>query len=331
MLFKSDEKARAQHNAVRNNIGWYRWTHDLVEVSGADAAGLLDYLYVASIAQVPIGRSKYTTMLDESGRIIDDVIVTRLADDRFWISTLYAPRLLLWIAEHQGDKDAQARELTHEVDMYAVQGPESAKMLNGLLSSPTDDMRRFQIREDSIGNIPVKVHRGGFTGEIGFELFCATGDSAELAASLRNAGDSIDAVELDILEVYVRSLPMEKGFALRQDMYGLTPFEAGLDWSVNLDRDFVGKAALERAASEGQKQKLVGLDFAAESYEDICLGERVYHRGRDIGFVRAAIYGYTVERNIGFAIVNAAFAEPGTAVTIGCHASPAVICNKQWI
>jgi glycine cleavage system aminomethyltransferase T len=331
MLFQSDEEARAQHDAVRNNIGWYRWTHDLVEVSGEGAGELLDYLYVVSVAQLPIGRSKYTTMLDEAGRIIDDVIISRLATDRYWISTLYAPKLLPWIAKHQGDLQVAVKDLTYEIEMYAVQGPNSTALLDEVLDSGVDDLQRFEIREDSLAGIPIKVHRGGFTGELGFELFCAAEDSAAVVASLREAGNNKGAVELDILEVYVRSLPMEKGFALRQDMYGLTPYEAGLGWSVKLDRDFIGKAALVKAAEEGMQRKLVGLEFTAESYEDISQGERVCCRGRDIGLIKAVIFGYTVEKNIGFAVIDAAFSEPGTKVTVGCNASPALVYNKQWL
>lgn len=331
MLFKTDEKARAQHDAVRNNIGWYRWTHDLVEVTGTDAAGFLDWLYVNAIAKTPVGRSKYTTMLDEQGHIIDDVIVTNRGEGGYWVSTLYAPKLIPWIEEHKDGKDVEARIITYDVDMYAVQGPNSLKMMNALLGVPVDDLKRFEMKGNTIGGVAVQVHRGGFTGELGFEVYCDIADSKAVEEAIRKAGASFDAVEMSVLEVYVRSLPMEKGLALRQDMYGLTPYEAGLGWSVDLGKDFIGKEALARAQEEGMQRKLVGLEFEAESYEDINQSERIYLCGRDIGLVKAAIYGYTVDKNIGFAVVDARFAEPGTRVTIGTNDSPAIIVEKQWV
>jgi glycine cleavage system aminomethyltransferase T len=74
MLFKDDVVARAEAKAVRENAGWYRWTHDLVAVSGADAEKFLDWMLVNRIAGTPEGRGKYTTMLDENGQIIDDLM-----------------------------------------------------------------------------------------------------------------------------------------------------------------------------------------------------------------------------------------------------------------
>ena len=124
---------------------------------------------------------------------------------------------------------------------------------------------------------------------------------------------------------------MEKGFALRQDMFGLTPYECGLDWSVSLDKDFIGKEALVKAKEEGPRYKLVGLEYLAESYEDIAQKEIVYRYGVPCGFVRAAIYGYTVEKNIGFAVIEAKKAVVGERVTVGSNDSPAVITEKCWL
>ena len=81
MLFKEDKAARAQHQAVRENAGWYRWTHDLVEVKGKDAEKFLDRLFVGAITKTPVGRTKYTTMLNEDGKIIDDTIVMHTGEE----------------------------------------------------------------------------------------------------------------------------------------------------------------------------------------------------------------------------------------------------------
>ena len=113
--------------------------------------------------------------------------------------------------------------------MYAVQGQNSAKMMNAMLDAPVDEMKRFQVADNRIGGVAVKVHKSGFTGELGYEIYCANADAKAVENAIREAGKAFDAVELNILEVYVRSLPVEKGFALRQDMYGLTPYECGLD------------------------------------------------------------------------------------------------------
>lgn len=331
MLFKEDSIARAQHQAVRENIGWYQWTHDLVEVIGTDAGKFLDYLFVNSIYKAGIGHTKYTTMLNEEGKIIDDTIVMHMNENRYWVSTLYAPQFIKWADAYRAGFDVHYANITNRIVMFAVQGPNSAQMMNALLKTPIDELKRFQVAENHIGDIPVQVHRSGFTGEQGYEIYCAKEDATVVEVSIREAAASFQAVEMDILEVYVRSLPMEKGFALRQDMYGLTPYECGLDWSVDLEKDFIGKGALLHAKEEGPKQLLVGLELLAKSYEDICQREIVYSRGIPCGFVRAAIYGYTVDKNIGFAVIDNAHAVIGESVTVGCNDSPAIITGKCFL
>ena len=215
--------------------------------------------------------------------------------------------------------------------MYAIQGPNSLKIVNQLIQGSAEDLKRFQIKDAQIGSIKVKIHRGGFTGELGYEVYCEIGDTAEVRQAIGKAAESFQAPELKILEVYVRSLPVEKGFALRQDMYGLTPYECGLDWSVHLDKDFIGKEALVKAKEKGNEYKLVGLEYLADSYEDICQKEIVYDRGVPCGFVRTAIYGYTVDKNIGFAVVKAKHGEIGRKLTVGSNDSPAVVTEKCWL
>ncbi len=331
MLFKDDKAARAQHQAVRENAGWYRWTHDLVEVRGKDAEKFLDRLFVGAITRTPVGRTKYTTMLNEAGKIIDDTIVMHMEEDCYWVSTLYAPQFIKWADAHKDGVVVSCEDITKNVDMYAVQGPKSLEIMNSLLAAPVDGLKRFAVSENKAGDIPVHIHRSGFTGELGYEVYCRIEDTQAVEDAIRVACERFSAPELTILEVYVRSLPVEKGFALRQDMYGLTPYECGLDWSVSLDKDFIGKEALVKAKEEGPKYKLVGLEYLAESYEDIAQKEIVYRYGVPCGFVRAAIYGYTVEKNIGFAVIEAKKAVVGERVTVGSNDSPAVITEKCWL
>ena len=147
MLFKNDQTARAQHQAVRENAGWYRWTHDLVEVTGGDAEQFLDRLFVGAITKTPVGRSKYTTMLNEEGKIIDDTIVMHMDQDRYWVSTLYAPQFLRWAEQHRGEYDVSCSDITAQVDMYAVQGPKSLAVMDTMLDRPADDLKRFAVMD----------------------------------------------------------------------------------------------------------------------------------------------------------------------------------------
>lgn len=328
MLFRDDEVARADALAVRNEAGWYRWTHDTVDVTGPDSTRLLDGLLVNTVALCKVGREKYTTMLDETGGIIDDLMAIRLEENHWWLSTLYGPQMVRWLDEHSQGFDVTYSDITPSIDMFSVQGPRSAEVMGKVTDAPVDELKRFQIVDETIGGAPVRVDRGGFTGELGYEIYCSRADSPRISQLLHGSG----ARELQTLEVYVRSLPMEKGLALRQDYHHLTPFEANLGWSVHFDKkgDFVGRAALEKAQEEGPRYAFVGVEIERESYEDICQNEIVRKRGIPVGKCRQMIYGYTVDKNIGFAIVDAKKCPIGTKVTIGPNDSPAVIVAPKW-
>ena len=331
MLFKEDVVARAEANAVRTNVGWYCWTHDLVEVTGKDARKLLDYLCVNVISNAGPGVSKYTTMLDDNGKILDDVIVTCLDEETFWVSTLYGPKFVPLLEKYKEGTDVEYKDLTEVIGMYSVQGPNSQAMLDSLLETPIGDMKRFRMAENKIGDLNVKIHRSGFTGENGFEVYVTREELPVLRKILQDASPAFDAVELDTLEVYVRSLPMEKGMALKQDMQGLTPAEAGLAWSVHMDKDFHGKEALENYT---EQYKLVGvvLDDERVSYEDIAQNEPCYYKGVQCGIIRQMIYGYTVDKNIGFAIVDLKHAVPGTRLTAGQNGAGLTVAeDKKFI
>lgn len=328
MLFKDDKTARLDAETIRKSVGWYRWTHDLVEVTGSDAAEVLNWIYVSNIGKVPAGKTKYTTMLNEDGDIIDDVIIMRMTDDIYWVSTLYGPRLIPWLNEHCAGKDYSARLITYDWDMYAVQGPDSLKAINALLASPADDMKRFSVIEGEINSIPVWIHRSGFTGENGYEVYCAADRTLEIRNLIDKAVNEAGGREIYTLEVYVRSVPMEKGFALKQDFKALNPFECGLGWSVDLEKDFIGKEATLKI-KDAPRFQMVGLEFDRESTEDISIWERVYLYGVEIGRCSQAIYGYTVDKNIGFANIRAGIPE-GTRVTVGPNGSPATVVGKVF-
>jgi aminomethyltransferase len=334
MLFKEDEVARSEVKAVRTNAGWYRWTHDLVVLGGPDAEEFLDHMLVNHMMGLAAGRGRYTTMLDEDGGIIDDLVAFHRNAETWWLSTLYGPQMVQWFDAHKDGCDVTCEDVTQQRDMYAIQGPKSPEVMMDLVDRDVSDLKRFQMVDAKVGDIEVVVDRGGFTGEMGFELYCHREDSLAIEQAIAAAAGKHDAPKLTVLEVYVRSLPMEKGLALRQDYHNLTPYEAGLGWSVHDDKDFVGREALSRRHTEGERYAFVGfeLDPSHESYEDIAQNEVVYKRGIPVGRVRQMIYGYTVDKNIGLGYVDAEKCPIGTKVGLGCsHYTPAVVVEPRWL
>ena len=108
-IFKYDDMKRAEHMAVRSTVGWYFWTHQLLEITGSDVTAFLEHMFAGNVSRLAVGRDRYTTMLDENGQIIDDVVIMRRSENVYWVSTLFATKTDDWWYFHQGDYDVEWR------------------------------------------------------------------------------------------------------------------------------------------------------------------------------------------------------------------------------
>ena len=325
-LRKNNAAVRAEHEAIRNRVGYYDFTHKLLEVTGADACKFLDYIYDGAIAKAKVGQAKYTTMLNEEGIIIDDVIVFRVGEETYWISTLYIDELIAWLDAHKTTEAVSYREITGITTMYAVQGPDSRKVLNAFLAKSIDDLKYFWIADNAIGEVPVKVARSGYTGELGYEIYVHPDYAKLVEEKLEEAGKAYGIMQIKT-DVIITSLPREKGFVLMSDLAGTNPLEDGFGWTLDLNKEFIGKAATMKIKEEGAKRALLGFTVADDA-ADIAVGADVVVNGVVAGKVTMFTYGYTVEENIGFALVELDKANVGDKASIGGY--EAVICERMF-
>jgi len=318
-MLKNDNNRRDEHETVRNNVGFYDFTHQLVDVTGTDAAQFLDRIFVNSIADTDVGKAQYSTMLNEDAIIIDDVIIFRLEKDRYWISTLFVDQMLDWLEKNKKDFSIEFKEITDQVSMYAVQGPDSVKLLNKILDKNIDDLGYFNIIDNKIEDFDVKVARAGFTGELGFEVYLHPDHTDDFEDLLREHGKEFNVESIDT-DVKLKSLPVEKGFVLMSDLEGLTPLEANFGWSVDWDSDFIGKDVLEKAKSNGSNTRLRGYTVNTEndSVDNVEIedGAAAKVNGEEVGKVTSFTYGYTVEDYIGFVAIDKEKAPKDSTFTI---------------
>lgn len=319
MLMSTDPSIRKQHEAVRNTAGWYYFTHHLIEVTGEDAAVALDKMCTSSIASLAVGRERYTMILNKKGIIQDDIIVFRLEEKKFWVSTLHIDRELSRLAVYAESHDIQFRRITEEWDMYAVQGPNSTAFVNAIVADPVDDMKFFSIRDTQVDGLPAKVARSGFTGEkVGYEIYIPVEHTGLVAEKLRANQAQFEAMEIDEIDVIVYTLSTEKGFVLMSDIHGCNPFEVGMDKNIAFEKEFEGREALLKLKELPCKRKLVGfmLDDDAALVYGGPKGARVIKNGMDVGRATKMTYGVTVGKNIGFALIDTDKANIGDEVTM---------------
>ena len=334
-VYKYDDMKRAEHMAVRTSVGWYLWTHQLVEVTGGDVVPFLEGIFPKNIGNLAVGRERYTTMLNDAGQIIDDVVVMRMGEDQFWISTLFKTDLQAWLAAHKGELDVAWADITGNWEMYAVQGPKSLEMVNALAAQPVDDQKFFEIRANTIDGIPVYINRAGFTGEkLGFEIYYPKAEAPAQEKKLRELAASLGGREVTEFQVMAWTLPCEAGFYYMRDLRHTNPFEVGLEGGINWDKEFIGKEALLKIREAGPAREVVGFTVAEA---DIHIkgrnmgneGEKVFVDGEEIGRVMKITYSYVNETNNGTIICKKGALKPGDKVLL--HGHEAVICAPKFI
>jgi len=336
-IFKYDDMKRAEHMAVRTTVGWYFWTHQILEISGPDVTAFLEYMYPNKIGNLAVGQDRYTTMLNEQGEIIDDVVIMRMDEDRYWVSTLFASMTDDWWYFHQGDYDVDWTEITDEWAMYAVQGPKSKEVLEGLVKDSIADLRFFEHMDTEVNNIPCMINRGGYTGEkLGYEIYVKSENREILEEILKSAAEKAGGREVTEFQVMAWTLPTEANFYYMRDLAHTNPFEVGLAKNIDWNKEFIGKTALLKIKEEGHAREMVGFEVPDA---DICIqskqyggpGEPVFIEGEEeeIGRVSKLVYSYVREVNNGYILAKKDKLHEGDKIKI--HGYDAVITKMNWM
>lgn len=336
-IFKYDDMKRSEHMAVRTTVGWYFWTHQLIEITGPDVTAFLEQLLPNKIGNLAIGQNRYTTMLNEEGEIIDDMVVMRLEEEKYWLSTLFATKDDDWIYFHQGDFDIDWTEVTDEWAMYAVQGPKSKELVESLVKDSIADLKFFRHMDTEINGIPCKINRAGFTGEkLGYEIYVSPDDGEALEALLAPAAEKLGGREVTEFQVMAWTLPTEANFYYMRDLAHTNPFEAGLDRGIDWDKEFIGKAALLKIKENGPAREFVGFevpeaDIYIRSKQYGGPGEPVFIDGEEeeVGRVSKLVYSYVQEKNIGYILAKKGALKIGDKIKI--HGYDCIITEKKWV
>lgn len=310
----NEELRRKEHNAFREKVVYHDFTHQMLKAEGPDAGKFLDKMLVNNISGRDVGQGVYTSQLNEEGEMIDDLIVFRMEDNMYWLSTLYIDQMQEEFAKYSDGYDVEFTDIEDITTMYAVQGPDSTKTLNKILDKPVDDLKFFRIRPCKIDNVDIYVANAGFTGETGYELYFHPDHIDFIEKKLEEAGKEFGIVKVET-DVFLSSIPTEKGLKIMRDFEGLDPYEANLGWTVDWDSDFIGKEKIRDSKENGPKRILVG--FTVED-DDAEVKEKadILKDGTKVGHVTNYTYGYTVGKNIGFALIDVDKAEKGDKVTI---------------
>jgi aminomethyltransferase len=296
------------------------------EVTGPDAEALLQYCLTRDVRKLSTGQVVYSAMCYEHGGMIDDGTLFRLGDNNFrWIGG--DDQSGIWLrqqAEKMGYR-AWVRSSTDQMHNIAVQGPKSRDILKEIIwtapKQPTiAELEWFRFAVGRIGGFegaPIVVSRTGYTGELGYEIFCHPKDALAVLDAVLKAGEphGLKPMGLEALDM----LRIEAGliFANHEFTDQTDPFEAGIGFTVPLKSkgdDFIGRDALIKR-KENPRHILVGLDIG--SSEGAGHGDCIHIGRAQIGVVTSATRSPILKKSIALARVEAIHAAVGTEVEIG--------------
>ena len=288
-----------------------------VEITGPDAAKFTQMLTCRDLSKMAVGQCKYILITNADGGILNDPILLRLAENHFWIS-LADSDILLWaqgVAVHSG-LNVQITE--PDVSPLQLQGPNSGLIMQELFGDSIADLKYYWLRELELEGIPLVVSRTGWSSELGYELYLRDGSKGDqLWESIMAAGASHG-----LKPGHTSSIRRIEGGMLSYHAdadIDTNPFELGFDRLVNLDMDaeFIGKAALRKIKQEGPMRKQVGLvlDCAPLTGPNTTFWA-IQQDGATIGKVTSAVYSPRLKQNIALAMVATNAAIMGAEVEV---------------
>lgn len=319
-----------EHNAVRQACGVFDVSHmGEVLVTGPEAEKFVQYIFTNDIANAPIGKIYYGMMLHETGGTIDDLLVYKMEEHKFFlvINAANIDKDYKWIEEQAERFNVITENQSDYYGQVAVQGPDSEKVLAECLGLACEDLVFYTFKTIQVEGETLIVSRTGYTGEDGFEIYGSH-------AWIQGAWDKLIAHGVKPCGLGCRdTLRFEVGLPLYGDelLDDITPLEAGLGMFVKLDKDnFIGKDALVKQKAEGLTRKIVGIELSGRAIPrhgyDVVVGDEV------VGSVTTGYNSISTGKSVCMAMVNIEHTQMGTPVQIRIHKKlqDGVVCKKRF-
>jgi len=315
-----------EHRAVRERAGLFDVSHmGEFYVEGAGAVALLQWLVPNDVARLQVNQALYTQLCRPDGGTVDDLLVYRLADERF-MTVVNAGNIEKdwdWIASHATERpDVRLTNAADETGLLALQGPRAEAILQPLTQTPLAEIAYYHFHPGTVAGVACVISRTGYTGEDGFELYFPAEHAVGLWNALLAAGQPQGLLPAGLGAR--DTLRLEAGLCL----YGheltdeITPLEAGLGWTVKLnkDSDFIGRTALEEEKRTGLRRKLVGIEPRDRGIPRA--GYPILREDQTLGEVTSGTLSPTLDHPVAMGFVPPADAAVGTELEVAIRGKP---------
>ena len=313
----SEEPGRDYWGAVRGVQLWDVACERQVEISGPDALRFAQRLTPRDLSKLRVGQAAYALITNADGGILNDPVVLRVAEDRFWFS-LADSDILLWAQGLAAHGDCEVSVAEPDVSPLQVQGPRSGELVAGLFGDWVRTLPFYHFRAFDFDGIPLLVGRMGYSHERCFELFLRDGSRGEeLWERLWEAGQPLGVTP----GAPSLALRLEAGiYSHLSDLDAATnPFEVGLGWTVQLDSEVpcIGREALCDIAAKPLKRRMLGAEiegpplWAGNEHRLQVLAE-----GHRAGYLTSCGYSPRLAKNLAFVMLNRPLDEPGRRIEV---------------
>jgi len=319
---KIDEYWAAREGVIAMDLSALR----KFEITGPDAEELLQRTLTRNVRKLGVGQVVYSALCYEHGGMIDDGTLFRMSDTNFrWIGGSEVGGDWLRGKAAEWGLRAWVKNSTDQLHNLSVQGPKSRDLLKGIVWTPPaqptlEEIEWFRFTVGRIGDHngpPIVVSRTGYTGELGYEIWCHPKDAVAVWDAVFEAGAPHGIVPLGLEALDMLRIEAGLIFAGYEFDDSTDPFEAGIGFAVALktkDEDFVGRAALEERKAH-PRHRLVGLELAGG--EAAAHGDSVHIGRAQVGIVTSGMKSPVLKKNIALCRMDVTHAEPGTAVEVG--------------
>ncbi|HLS08051.1 glycine cleavage system aminomethyltransferase GcvT [Lentibacillus sp.] len=310
-----------EHETTRTKAGLFDVSHmGEIMVKGPDSQDFLQKVVTNDISKLTPKRAQYTFMCYEDGGTVDDFIVYMLETEKYLlvVNAANTEKDLEWLIEHK-DGDVSIENVTPDYVQLALQGPEAEKILQRMTDIDLSQIGFFRFENPvyfSGIDAGAIVSRTGYTGEDGFEIYIDAAKGRDLWNRILETGeaDGLEPIGLGARD----TLRFEANLALygQELSKSISPVEAGMKFAVkvNKDADFIGKEALKQQIDNGPSRKLIGIEMIDKGIPRT--GYTVLSGDEEIGFVTSGTQSPSLQKNVGLALVNSAYADLGTELYV---------------
>lgn len=307
-----------EHNSVRESVGVFDVSHmGEFLVSGPNALALIQWVSSNDASKLQIGQAQYSCFPNETGGIVDDLIVYMLEEEKYMlvVNASNIRKDWAWLKTHN-KVGAELENISAQTSLFAVQGPKAINVLQSLTSVNLDEIKSYHFTTGKLAGVnDVIISATGYTGAGGFEIYVSNENALQVWNAIFEAGEEYDIKPIGLGAR--DTLRLEMGYPLygRDISEETSPIEAGLGWITKFSKDFINKVHVKQQYDFGVEKKLIGFILREKGIPRA--GYPIFNAHGDIiGKVTSGTLSPSMGIGIGLGYVETKYSTPGTHLAI---------------